>query len=109
MLFRSSVFQRQVWAKNAALKEQLDSAVKRIGTDAVEGKDPETRIDNDMKSLRKQLSNAKRDLALAEEKIDGLQRQLILVNSELKRADEEKEEASESLDYMISTGRRFTL
>jgi chromosome segregation ATPase len=102
-------FQRQVWAKNAALKEQLDSAVKRIGTDAVEGKDPETRIDNDMKSLRKQLSNAKRDLALAEEKIDGLQRQLILVNSELKRADEEKEEASESLDYMISTGRRFTL
>jgi hypothetical protein len=41
--------------------------------------------------------------------VHGLQRQLILVNSELKRADEEKEEASESLDYMISTGRRFTL
>lgn len=102
-------FQRQVWATNAALKEQLDSAVKRIGTDAVEGKDPETRIDHDMKNLRKQLSNAKRDLALAEEKIDGLQRQLIVANSELKRSDEQKEEAAESLDYMISTGRRFTL
>lgn len=102
-------FQRQVWATNTALKEQLDSAVKRIGTDAIEGKGPETRIDNDMKDLRKQLSNAKRDLALAEEKIDGLQRQLIAVNSELKRSNEEKEEAAESLEYMISSGRRFTL
>jgi len=102
-------FQRQVWANNTALKERLDSEVKSIGTDAVEGRDPETRIDNDMKNLRKQLSNAKRDLALAEEKIDGLQRQLITVNSELKRSDEEKEEAAESLAYMISTGRRFTL
>lgn len=102
-------FQRQVWSNNATLKERLDREVKSIGTDAVEGKDPETRIDNDMKNLRKQLSNSKRDLALAEEKIDGLQRQLISVNSELKRSDEEKEEAAESLDYMISTGRRFTL
>lgn len=102
-------FERQVFSRNKALKEELDKNVKELGTDIVEGKDPETRIDNDMKNLRKQLSNAKRDLALAEEKIDGLQRQLIAVNSELKRSGEEKEEAAESLDYMISTGRRFTL
>lgn len=102
-------FQRQVFANNKALKNKLEEEVKNIGTDAREGKDPETRIDNDMKNLRKQLSNAKRDLALAEEKIDGLQRQLIAVNSELKRSGEEKEEAAESLDYMISTGRRFSL
>jgi hypothetical protein len=102
-------FERQVFSRNKVLKEKLDADVKFIGTDAVDGKDPESRVDNDLKNLRKQLSNAKRDLALAEEKIDGLQRQLITVNSELKRSDEEKEEAAESFAYMISTGRRFTL
>jgi chromosome segregation ATPase len=102
-------FQRQVFANNKALKADLDNAVRRIGTDVMEGQDTESRLDNDLKIQRKQLSDARRDLALAEEKIDGLQRQLVGMNTELKRSQESNEEATESLDYMISTGRRFTL
>lgn len=102
-------FDRQVFAKNKALKQQLHDEAKIIGTDAVEGKDPETRTDNELKNLKKQLSNARKDLALAEEKIEGLQKQLIQVNSELRRSEEDKEEAAESLDFMINTGRRFSL
>ena len=102
-------FERQVFTRNKSLAQKLDEEAKSIGTDVVEGKDPESRLDTDLKNLRKQLNSAKRDLALAEEKIDGLQRQLIELNSELRRSIEEREEASESLDYMITTGRRFTL
>jgi hypothetical protein len=102
-------FERQVFSNNKSLKERLDAEVKSIGTDAVEGKDPESRVEIDMKSLRKQLSNVRRDLALAEEKIEGLQRQLIDRDSKLRRSVEQNEEVAESLDYMISTGRRFAL
>lgn len=102
-------FERQVFSRNTALREKLDAEVKAIGTDAVAGKDPESRIDSDVKYLRKQLSDAKRDLSLAEEKIEGLQRQLIQLSSELKRSNLDREEVEESLEHMISTGRRFTL
>jgi len=102
-------FERQVFSRNTALREKLDAEVKSIGTDAVAGKDPESRIDRDVKYLRKQLNDAKRDLSLAEEKIEGLQRQLIQLSSELKRSNLDREEVEESLEHMISTGRRFTL
>ena len=102
-------FNRQVFATNQTLKEMLSEAVNRIGTAIVEGKDTETRLDGDIKRLRKQVSDAKKDLALAEEKIEALQRQLLERDAELKRSEQASREAAESLDHMISTGRRFTL
>lgn len=102
-------FERQVFSKNKALGQRLNEEAETIGTDIVKGKDPELRVDNELKNLRKQLNDAKKDLMLAEEKIEGLQRQLIQVNSELKRSIKKNVEAAENLDYIVSTGRRFSL
>jgi hypothetical protein len=102
-------FNRQVFANNKTMKDTLDEAVKRIGTGIAEGKDLETRLDGDIKRLRKQVNDNRRDLALAEEKIEALQKQLLGRDAELKRAQKIIHEASESLDHMIGTGRRFTL
>jgi septal ring factor EnvC (AmiA/AmiB activator) len=102
-------FNRQVFGNNKGLQKILEDAVNLIGTTVIEGQDTESRLDGDIKKLRKQLSDAKRDLALAEETIEALQKQLMDRDVELKRSEEVNREASESLEHMISTGRRFTL
>jgi len=59
--------------------------------------------------LRKQLNDAMRDLALLEEKNAGLSKQLSLKRKEIKRLTKKSEEDAESLEFMLETGRRFSL
>jgi hypothetical protein len=102
-------FNRGVFYTNAHYSKRLDEAVKEIGTALVEGVETTTRMDDEMKILRKQLSDKKRDNALADEKIAGQKKQLMEARNEIKRLKKKSSEEKESLQNMIETGRRFTL
>jgi len=102
-------FKRQVFANNKAFASELEDAVVLIGTELVEPKDPSGQMDDEIKLLKKQLSAQKRDVAILEEKNDGLSKQLMETRAELKKVKKQSLEADESLEFMIETGRRFTL
>lgn len=102
-------FLRQVFATNKNMAKTLSDAVKEIGTTNVAGRDPEESQAQEVVFLRKQLNDAMRDLALFEEKNAGLSKQITEMRKEIKRLKKKSEEDAESLEFMLETGRRFSL
>ncbi len=102
-------FLRQVFATNKNMAKTLTDAVKEIGTTNVAGRDPQESQAQEVILLRKQLNDAMRDVALLEEKNAGLSKQLSLKRKEIKRLTKKSEEDAESLEFMLETGRRFSL
>lgn len=102
-------FDRQVFYKNATLGPLLTKDAKRIGTDVIEGREQSGQLSEEVTELRKQLNDAKRDLALADEENDGLKKQLMEARNTIKKLEKGCTEDAESLQHMIETGRRFTL
>ncbi|MGK0270741.1 MAG: hypothetical protein ACI88H_001389 [Cocleimonas sp.] len=102
-------FLRQVFSTNKNMGAKLIIDVKAIGTDLVQGKAAETVMDQNVTLLKKQLNNSRKDLALAEETIDALKKQILYLETENKHLKHQSTEKNESFEYMIETGRRFTL
>jgi hypothetical protein len=99
----------QVFSTNKNMGAKLIIDVKAIGTDLVQGKTAETVMDQNVTLLKKQLNNSRKDLALAEETIDALTKQILHLETENKLLKHQSTEKNESFEYMIETGRRFTL
>jgi hypothetical protein len=102
-------FRRTVFSATPSMGEILKNAVLAIGTETIQGKDPSERSNDEAKQLKKQLNDAKRDLAIIEEKNSALEKQLSLTRKEINRLTKKVDEDAESLDFMLETGRRFTL
>ncbi len=102
-------FERQVLKDKSKSKEELDRVVALVGTVVVKAKKPSNQLDDDVKSLTKQLNDEKRDNAIAAEKISGLTSQVFELKQEVRRLNKKSSEDHESLESMIETGRRFTL
>jgi hypothetical protein len=91
------------------IKKHLGDDIKRLGTEVVKGKSVEERMEENMISTSSELFKCRKDLAIAEEKIDGLTKlnlQLQSANRELQKQSTEKDE---SLEHTIASGRRFAL
>jgi predicted RNase H-like nuclease (RuvC/YqgF family) len=102
-------FRRTVFSATSSMGDVLKNAVLTIGTETIDGKDPYERSNDEAKQLKKQLNDAKRDLAIIEEKNAALEKQLSQKRKEIKRLTKKTNEDAESLEFMLETGRRFTL
>ena len=83
--------------------------MKRIGTEVVKGKTVEEMMEGNLISTSSELSKCRKDLAIAEEKIDGLTKQNLKLQSANRKLQQQSKEKDESLDHAIESGRRFTL
>ena len=102
-------FRRTVFSTTQSMGDILKNAVLTMGTETIEGRDPDERNNYEAKQLKKQLNDAKRDLAIIEEKNAALEVQLSKKREEIKRLTKKTHEDAESLEFMLETGRRFTL
>lgn len=91
------------------IKKCLAEDMARIGTDTVKGKSVEERMESHLTATSSELSKCKQDLALAEEKIEGLTQQILQMESTKRRMQKESNEKDESLQHTIETGRRWTI
>jgi hypothetical protein len=92
-----------------AIRELLNGDIKRIGTEVIKGKTIEERMEQDIISTSSKLSKCRKDLAIAQEKIDGLTKQNLQLQSEVRKLQQQSTEKDESLEHAIGSGRRFAL
>tara|TARA_R110000765_G_C18965636_1_gene610005 strand:- start:8548 stop:9222 length:675 start_codon:yes stop_codon:yes gene_type:complete len=92
-----------------SIKKQLNDDIKRIGTELVAGKTVEERMEDNLISTSSELSKCRKDLAVAQEKIDGLTKQNLQLHSSVRKLQKQSTEKDESLEHAIHSGRRFAL
>ncbi len=102
-------FNRQVFATNKTLAEQLKADVKRIGTAVVAGESQDSALAKKAKASTLEASRLAKDLGIAEAKIKALEEQVMKLELENKQLKNGKEESDANLEHMLTTGRRFTL
>ena len=102
-------FNRQVFATNKGMAEQLKADVKRIGTILVAGESQDSALAKKAKASTMEASRLAKDLGVAEAKIKALQEQVMKLELENKQLKNGKEESEATLEHMLVTGRRFTL
>jgi hypothetical protein len=81
----------------------------RIGTEIHKGKSIEERMEQRNTVTSAELNKVKKDLSVAQDTIDGLQKQLLELEKENRQLKHKSVEERESLDQMLETGRRFSL
>lgn len=102
-------FLRQVFHQNKTIAALLNEDSRRLGTELSKPRDTETYLTGRISDIEKAANQLrKQNLKLADEN-EALRRQVIELNSEIIRLQNTKDEAAESIDQMIQTGRRFTL
>jgi len=92
-----------------AIKKQLDDDMERIGTKLVQGKSVEELMEEMLISTSSESSTLRKDLANAEEKIVGLEKLNLKLESQIRKLQKQSTEKDESLEHAIVTGRRFAL
>ncbi|MFT6508317.1 MAG: hypothetical protein ACJAUK_002432 [Colwellia polaris] len=92
-----------------SIKKQLDSDLKRVGTEVVQGKSIEERMEEGLVSTSSELSKCRKDLAIAEEKIEVLTKLNLKLESDIRKLEKKSSEKDESLIHAIGTGRRWAL
>jgi hypothetical protein len=92
-----------------AIKKQLDEDMERIGTKLVQGKSVEERMEERLIKTSSESSTLRKDLAIAEEKIVGLEKQNLELQSQIRKLQKQSIEIDASLEHAIETGRRFAL
>tara|TARA_R110002167_G_scaffold165887_4_gene362942 strand:+ start:1363 stop:2037 length:675 start_codon:yes stop_codon:yes gene_type:complete len=92
-----------------AIKKQLVDDMERIGTLLVQGKSVEELMEERLISTSSELSTFRKDLAIAEEKIAGLEKHNLELESQVRKLQKQSTEKDESLEHAIVTGRRFAL
>ena len=91
------------------IKKHLNDDIKRLGTELVKGKTVEERMEDNLISTSSELSKCRKDLAVAQEKIDGLTKQNLQLQSAVRKLQQQSTEKDESLEHAIESGRRFAL
>lgn len=91
------------------IKKHLDDDIRRIGTEVVKGKSVEERMEDNLISTSSELSKCRKDLAVAQEKIEGLTKQNLQLQNSVRELVRKSTEKDESLEHLIGTGRRWTL
>jgi len=102
-------FNRQVFATNKGMAEQLKADVKRIGTILVAGESQDSALAKKAKASTLEANKLVKDLGIAEAKIKALEEQVMKLELENKQLKNGKEESDANLEHMLTTGRRFTL
>lgn len=92
-----------------AIKKQLIDDMERIGTELAQGKSVEERMEDRLTSTSSELSTLRKDLAIAEEKIAGLEKLNLELESLVRQLQKQSTEKDASLEHAIETGRRFAL
>jgi hypothetical protein len=94
---------------SASISALLKADVLRIGTEVVAGRSVEERMDGHLQSTSAGLNRCRKDLAVAQEQIEGLKKQALKLERENRQVKLQSTEQQESLAHIIETGRRFTL
>ena len=87
----------------------LKKDVSRLGTERTAGQSVEARMDEHLQSTSSELNSCRKDLAIAEELIEGLKKQVLNLERENRQLKLQSTEQRESLAHIVETGRRFTL
>lgn len=94
---------------SASISPCLKEDTLRIGTEIHEGKSIEERMEQRNTVTSSELSKVRKDLSVAQETIDGMQKQLLVLEKENRQLKHKSAEERESLTQMLETGRRFSL
>jgi hypothetical protein len=94
---------------SSTFRKLLDDDINRIGTEVMAGKSVEELMEGSLMTTSKELSKCRQDLAVAQEKIDGLTKQNLKLQSEFRKLQKQSIEKEATLEHFIETGRRFTL
>jgi hypothetical protein len=92
-----------------SIKKQLDDDIERIGTKLVKGKSVEERMEDRLIKTSSESSTLRKDLAIAEDKIFGLEKLNLELQRQVRELQKESTEKDASLEHAIETGRRFAL
>lgn len=84
-----------------SIKKQLNEDIKRIGTELFKGKTVEERMEDNLISTSAELNKSRKDLAIVEDKIDGLNKQNLKLQSEVRKLKLQSTEKAESLEHTI--------
>jgi hypothetical protein len=87
----------------------LKKDVSRLGTENTAGQTVEARMDEHLQSTSSELNRCRKDLAIAQELIEGLKKQVLNLERENRQVKLQSTEQQESLAHIVETGRRFTL
>ena len=87
----------------------LKKDVSRLGTENKAGQTVEARMDEHLQSTSSELNRCRKDLAIAQELIEGLKKQVLNLERENRQVKLQSTEQQESLAHIVETGRRFTL
>ncbi|MAD74498.1 MAG: hypothetical protein CML20_06885 [Rheinheimera sp.] len=87
----------------------LEEDVLSVGTEVHKGSSIEERMEERNTVTSAALSKIRKDLSVAQETINGLQKQLLMLEKENRQLKCKSVEERESLEQMLETGRRFTL
>ncbi|WP_042146269.1 MULTISPECIES: hypothetical protein [unclassified Pseudoalteromonas] len=94
---------------SASITPCLKKDVLRIGTEVSKGQSIEHMMEKKLTVTSSELNRYRKDLAIAQEKIDGLQEQILKLQKENRQLKNKSDEQEESLTYMLESGRRFSL
>jgi hypothetical protein len=92
-----------------SIKKCLADDILRVGTETVKGKTVEERMENHLTSTSTELSKCRKDLAIAEEQIDGLKKQNFKLERQIRQLQQQSQENKETLLHCVETGRRFSI
>jgi hypothetical protein len=87
----------------------LKKDVLRIGTEVSEGKTVEQMMEQKNTVTSRELNKARKDLAVEIEKNVGLTEQIVKLQKENRQFKHQSVEQRESLEYMLDSGRRYSL
>jgi hypothetical protein len=90
-----------------AIKELLNEDRERVGTEVVKGKTLEERMEGNLISTSSELSKCRKDLAIAEEKINGLTTENLKLESANRKLQQQSTEKDDSIEYAVESGRRW--
>jgi uncharacterized protein (DUF3084 family) len=94
-----------------SIKKCLADDILRVGTETVKGKNIEERMENHLASTSTstELSKCRKDLAIAEEQVNGLKKQNLKLERKIRQLQQQSQENKETLLHCVDTGRRFSI
>ena len=113
-------FNRQVFASNEKMAVRLAADVGRIGLMGMSDEliedladepvlESESSLAKKLKKANEQIGKLKKDLALKEATMSAHEAQIIKLENENAQLNKSSAEQRNSFDFIVSTGRRFTL
>lgn len=102
-------FNRQVFATNKSMKQQLKEDILRIGTDITPGEEKESRLQKKADKKSKEASRLQSELDARTAENESLRSQISELQKKIRELEAKESEIELSMNELLTSGRRFTI